>query len=86
MIVTQDTTQGDYAVEYGLGVAITDGNGLAEKLKAFLETDYSAYCNRCNDLLRSFLVDQQKFENTLHSFIAQQWARLNFTELSIVAI
>lgn len=69
MIVTQDTTQGDYAVKYGLGVAIKDGIGLSEKLQAFLESDYSEYCKRCNDLLRSFMIDQYSFENKVNYFI-----------------
>ena len=69
MIVTQDTTQGDYVVKYGLGVAIKDGTGLAEKIQAFLETDYSEYCRRCNDLLRLFMIDQHSFEKMVNSFI-----------------
>ena len=72
MIVTQDTTQGDYAVKYGLGVAIQDGTSLAEKLQSFLESDYLEYSKRCNDLLRLFMIDQHAFENKVNSFIESE--------------
>ena len=72
MIVTQDTTQGDYAEKYGLGVVVKDGAGLPEKLQAFIKSDYTSYCKRCNDLLRLFLIDQIKFEDALNNFIREK--------------
>lgn len=71
MIVTQDTTQGYYAEKYELGVAIRDGVNLAEKLQAFLKSDYAAYCKRCNDLLRLFMDDQHSFEKTVYTFVSK---------------
>ena len=72
MIVTQDTTQGDYAEKYGLGVVVKDGAGLPEKLQAFIKSDYTSYCKRCNDLLILFLIDQIKFEDALNNFIREK--------------
>lgn len=71
MIVTQDTIQGDYAEKYELGVAIKDGEMLAEKLREFLKKDYAEYCKRCNNLLKSFLEDQRVFEEKVEDFIKQ---------------
>ena len=69
MIVTKDTTQGEYVEKYGLGVAIKDGANLKNKLEDYLRTNYLEYCNRCDALLKSFLNDQTLFESKVKEFI-----------------
>ena len=69
MIVTKGTTQGDYAEEFDLGIVIEDCSDLPNRLRNFLESDYSLYCNRCEQLLNIFLRDQFAFERMVESFI-----------------
>lgn len=69
MIVTKNTTQGDYVEKYQLGFAVETCAGLDEKLKKFLNTNYREYTNRCNELLKDFLKDQQAFETAVSDFI-----------------
>lgn len=68
MIVTKDTCQGDYAVKYNVGVAVTDCNSLTSDLHNFLEQDYKEYAKRCDDLLLEFLKDQEQFEKAIINF------------------
>ncbi len=69
MIVTKDTTQGDYAERNRLGVVLSDCSNLYEELKSFLNEDYNAYVERCNSLLKSFMADQEAFEDAVRSFV-----------------
>ncbi len=70
MIVTKDTTQGDFAEKYRIGVAVADCNNLYEHLLAFIqEEDYESYAERCNGLLKSFLEDQSAFEAAVQDFV-----------------
>jgi len=69
MIVTKDTAQGDYVEKYGVGVAVKDCCQLNEKLAEFLLTDPEKYKQRCNELLRIFLKDQEGFERKMVDFI-----------------
>ena len=69
MIVTKDTIQGDYAEKYNVGVAIKDCSHLTEELRAFLHQDYQSYSNRCDELLKQFLSDQQRFEEAVIQFV-----------------
>lgn len=70
MIVTKDTTQGDYAERYGVGLALETTGGLADKLKEFLKQDYAAYCECCNSLLCDFINDYNEFYNAVKRFIS----------------
>ena len=70
MIVTKDTTQGDYAERYGLGLALETTEGLADKLKEFLKQDYAAYCERCNSLLSDFINDYNEFYGAVKQFVS----------------
>lgn len=72
MIVTKNTTQGDFAEQYGLGVALEDCDGLAEKLVAFTKTDFKEYANRCNNLLNIFLEDVKLFEEAVVAFVTDK--------------
>lgn len=69
MIVTKNTTQGDLAEQYKVGVAIENCNNISESLLNFLENDYLEYSNRCDELLRVLLVEQKSFYNKLTDFI-----------------
>lgn len=69
MLVTKYTTQGDFAEKYQVGIAVENCEGLDSKLKSYLHTDYKAYAQRCNDLLKSFLNDQQEFEEAVKNFV-----------------
>ena len=70
MIVTKDTTQGDYAERYGVGLALETTEGLAGKLKDFLKQDYAAYCERCNSLLSDFINDYNEFYGAVKQFVS----------------
>lgn len=72
MIVTKHTIQGDFAEQYGLGVALDDCNGLPEKLFAFTGTDFKEYANRCNNLLYVFLEDEKLFEEAVVAFVTDK--------------
>lgn len=69
MIVTKNTTQGDYAEKYNVGISVTNCDNLADHLFEFLKSDYAEYSNRCNSLLLRFLDDQKSFEEGVISFI-----------------
>ena len=70
MIVTSHTTQGDFAADNRLGVALENCNSLYDALNGFVEKeDYTEYAERCNSLLKSFLNDQEKFEGAVKEFV-----------------
>ncbi len=70
MIVTYNTIQGDYVEKYQVGLSIIDCSGLSEKLQEWYKmNDYKDFCERCNFLLREFLVDQKAFEVMLDNFL-----------------
>ena len=69
MIVTKNTTQGDYAEKYEVGIAIETADGLAEKLRTFLHLDFAEYSIRCNKLLREFIHDYDEFEDMIKQFV-----------------
>lgn len=70
MIVTKDTTQGDYVEQYGVGIAIKDCKELPQQLTKFVQSDFGEYAQRCNSLLKEFLEEQQKFKNMVIRFVA----------------
>lgn len=69
MIVTKDTVQGDYAEKYNVGVALVDCSNLKSELKDFMQQDYKAYAERCDNLLQEFLNDQARFEKLVCEFV-----------------
>ena len=69
MIVTKDTTQGIYAEQYGVGVAIEDCKELPSVLRDFQKRDYISYVEQCNVLLKSFLNDYDRFEKKIKDFL-----------------
>lgn len=69
MIVTKDTIQGDYAEKYNVGIALADCSNLKSALKTFMCQDYNAYAERCDNLLQTFLNDQERFEKLICEFV-----------------
>ena len=69
MIVTKDTTQGDFAEKYNVGVALHNCHNLAYELKSFMQQDYNVYAERCDKLLLEFLEYQTRFEKMVRDFI-----------------
>lgn len=70
MITTKDTTQGNYAEKFHIGLALNDCNDLQTKLINYISTlDKNSYVKECNDLLKSFLIDYEKWESMLIDFV-----------------
>lgn len=70
MIVTKNTTQGNLAEDNGVGVVIENGLDLPNCLRDFLKSDYEGYATRCNELLASFLKDQEQLEEMIKNFLS----------------
>lgn len=70
MIVTKNTTQGDYVEQYQVGVAAENCDTLCCDLKQFLDNDFEEYSKRCNDLLKVFIREQKEFENAVINFVS----------------
>jgi len=70
MIVTSDTIQGDYATSYGVGIALTNCEGLNHVLRNYIETlDDNEFQKNCNRLLNDFISDYEKWESVVKAFI-----------------
>jgi hypothetical protein len=70
MIVTSDTIQGDYATSYGVGIALTDTEGLGQVLMNYIENlDDLEFQKNCNRLLNNFISDYEKWESEVKAFI-----------------
>ena len=70
MITTADTTQGDFAANYGLGIALDDCSNLVYRLDSFQkENDFGQYSKRCNELLLKFIDEQHMFEQKVLEFV-----------------
>lgn len=70
MIVTKNSTQGDFCEKYNLGLSIDNCNTLDTDIYSFFENlDYNAFCTRCNNLLKEFLNDYYIFERTICNFL-----------------
>lgn len=69
MIVSKGGIQGDFVEQYNLGIAIEDCEDINIKLHSF-QKHFSpiTFTNNCNELLRSFLSDYDKFESILNGF------------------
>ncbi len=71
MLVTKNTTQGDYAEKYQVGVAVENCNNLTADLEMFLQNDYHLYAKRCDELLIEFLNDQNEFVEAVKQFVKE---------------
>lgn len=72
MIVTKNTTQGDFADQYKVGIALENCNDISDTLTEFLKNDYQSYSKRCNELLKLFWTEQNMFYDKLESFILER--------------
>lgn len=72
MITTSETTQGNYAAQYNVGLSLVNCKNLANDLKSFLgDLDPKTYVENCNALLTTFVDDYKKWETVVNSFIAE---------------
>ena len=72
MITTEDTIQGDFTEQYGLGVALNNCSELEKKLKAYLISDaYSNFTKNANFLLERFINDYDRFQMMLRAFVTK---------------
>ncbi len=70
MIVTKNSTQGDFVDEYKLGIVLDEEDNLDLKIKDFFKnTNFDEFSNRCNDLLQVFILDYNLFYNKFIDFI-----------------
>ncbi len=70
MITTKNTTQGDYAEKYNIGVALENCESLPEVLKSYIASiDANEYCINSNKLLRDFLLDYEIWEKKVLEFV-----------------
>ena len=70
MVVTADTTQGDYVKQHNLGLSLSDCSNLDIKMREYLSRlDYIAFSERCNALLKHFLSDYDNLEAKIKAFI-----------------
>lgn len=70
MLVTKNTTQGNYAERYKVGLALDTTEGLAVKMQEFLKQDYAAYSERCDFLLSVFINDYNDFWGVVKHFVS----------------
>lgn len=71
MITTANTTQGDFAANYKVGIALEDCCDLIKQLEKFqAENDFVTYSMRCNDLLSQFIEEQHLFEKKVLAFVS----------------
>lgn len=69
MIVTKNTTQGDYAEKYGVGLAVDCCDNLKENIESYINKyDAEKYSKNCNILLKEFLDDYEEFKNIVLNF------------------
>lgn len=70
MIVTKDTIQGDLVEKYGVGIAIANCEGLADKLIEYQRTfNLGTYMEGRNALLKLIIGEQDEFIDMFHSFV-----------------
>ena len=70
MITTANTTQGNYATNYNVGIALENCDNLSEVLKNYLrEIDAHKYLESRKKLLNNFLLDYEKWECVVRDFV-----------------
>ncbi len=72
MIVTKNSTQGDFVEKYKLGMVIDETDDLDLAIKDFFKnTNFDKFCERCNELLQTFEVDYNLFYDNFLNFITK---------------
>ena len=70
MIVTKNTTQGDYVEQNKLGLSLCNCDNLDMKIKDYLNSfDYNSFKVQCNELLKDFLQDYNLWECRVKEFL-----------------
>ena len=70
MIVSKDTVQGEFALQYGVGLVIDNCDDLKDKIAEYRRNlDYESYSKRCDALLKVFLRENMISEDTVRSFV-----------------
>lgn len=70
MLVTSNTTQGDYVEQYQLGLSLMNCENLDMKMKSYLATlNLEDYAKRCDTLLKLFLEDYSTWEKKVSDFV-----------------
>ena len=73
LIATEGNIQGDLVKEHNLGIVISNGENLGEKLINFLDTlNMPEFSERCNNLLKQYAKEYDYFENKLIQFISEK--------------
>ena len=71
MITTANTTQGNFAANYKVGIALENCCDLIKQLEKFqAENDFVTYSMRCHDLLSQFIEEQHLFEKKVLEFVS----------------
>ncbi len=72
MLVTSNSTQGDYVEKYQLGLSLDNCENLDKKIVEYLATlDYEAFSKRCNELLENFVADYEVLEKKVIEFVKE---------------
>lgn len=70
MIVTANTTQGDYVAQYGLGLSISNCDDLIVHMKDYLSSQqYLSFKDNSRKLLLEIIDDYNKFVEALNRFV-----------------
>ena len=73
MITTADTVQGNYAKEYGVGVALESCESLKYSLEQYLSSsEYKNFNHSANVLLRKFVKDYEVFNEMILNFLSHE--------------
>lgn len=70
MIVTAGSVQAALVSEYGLGVVTPDCENLDEEINEYLSNfEYQTFCEKCNELLASFVEEHRELECAIADFM-----------------
>ena len=70
MIVKTNSIQGDYVEKYNLGLSLSNCENLHKKIQDFLDKEDNKLFNEsCNNLLKEFKGDYDKFFEMIHNFV-----------------
>lgn len=70
MIVTANTTQGDFVAKYNLGIVVENCESLEQQIYDYdKNNNLNEYIEQCNNLLKLFIEDYNIFESKVITFI-----------------
>ena len=72
VIVTEGSIQAALVKEYGLGIVTKDCGDLDVDIEKFMSTyDHTAFCNKCNELLSTFVDEHRALKEAVAVFLQQ---------------